>query len=103
VGRIVDKVKEFVKELSKEIEIQEAILFGSRARGDELVDSDLDLIIVSKDFKDVFFTDRPKIAYKHWKHNIALEILCLTPEEFKERKSKITIIREAVKEGIKLI
>ena len=48
---IVEQLKEFRKELSKEVPITKMILFGSRAWGKPHQDSDIDLIIVSSKFK----------------------------------------------------
>jgi len=42
----------------KGFQIEEAIIFGSRIRGDYLKDSDLDLILVSSNFSGIQFTDR---------------------------------------------
>lgn len=81
--------------------IEQAILFGSRARGDELVDSDYDVVLVSPDFEGVFFSQRSASMYDFWKHwPIEIEPLCYTPEEFEIKKKQIGIVSEAVKEGI---
>jgi predicted nucleotidyltransferase len=49
--RIVDRIKE-------KFEPEEVILFGSRARGDYLEDSDYDLMVVSKKFGGYDFRAR---------------------------------------------
>ncbi|MBE0446737.1 MAG: nucleotidyltransferase domain-containing protein [Actinobacteria bacterium] len=96
------RILEFVHEIKAHLSIDKIILFGSRARGDALKDSDYDFIVVSSDFEGVFFTDRIKMLYSYWHQPQALEALCYTPAEFKEKLNQITIVREAVHEGIDL-
>ena len=76
------------------------ILFGSRAHGTNLVSSDYDFIIVSKDFEGIPFTDRIRKMYDFWDHDIPIEPLCYTPAEFKKKSREISIVREAVKTGV---
>lgn len=84
-------------------QIEQALLFGSRARGDELVDSDYDVVLVSPDFEGVFFSRRSALMYDFWEHwPIEIEPLCYTPEEFETKKKQLGIVNEAVKEGIPL-
>lgn len=40
---------EIVQTILKEVEVEKVILFGSRARGDNKPESDLDLLIIQKD------------------------------------------------------
>jgi len=76
-------------------------LFGSRARGDHLRNSDYDVILVSTDFEGMFFTRRSALMYDFWNHwPIQIEPLCYTPEEFEAKKKQIGIVSQAVREGI---
>jgi len=102
-GKIKDKaVKKFVERLKKQFNVERVILFGSRARGEALKDSDYDFIVVSKRFKGMFFTDRISLLYDLWDSEAPLEALCYTPEEFEKKCNEISIVREAVKRGIRL-
>jgi len=94
----------YLKKVKKEFNPDKVILFGSRARGDFQKDSDYDLLIVAKKFKGINIYERSVAAY-HLKRNVpvAMDILCLTPEEFEKRKKQIGIIQEADKEGVTLI
>jgi predicted nucleotidyltransferase len=78
------------------------ILFGSRARGDHLEDSDIDLLVVAKSFEGVPFFDRLRLAYGMWDKKEDLEQICYTPQEFDDMRKRIGIVRQAVKEGIQL-
>lgn len=102
MGKDISDVRKLIKRLRRKMTVDRAIVFGSRVRGNSLQDSDLDLIIVSGDFRGVFFTDRPKSVYPYWKARVPLEVICLTPEEFDEKRKGITVIREAVRDGISL-
>lgn len=100
MGRKPDKlIREFLAQLSKDFKIDKVILFGSRAKGEELEKSDYDLIIVSQDFQQIPFIKRLAIVYKYWTADVALEALCYTPEEFKKKSQQISIVSQAVKEG----
>ncbi|MBS3099026.1 nucleotidyltransferase domain-containing protein [Candidatus Pacearchaeota archaeon] len=83
--------------------MEKAILFGSRARGDNFNDSDYDIIIVSPDFANILFTQRIAKMYDFWKHYpLDIEPICYTPEEFEKKKKQIGLVQQAVKEGIEL-
>jgi len=97
------KIIDFLKRAKRKFNIQKAIFFGSRARGDYLKDSDYDIILVSPDFKGIFFTKRISLMYSFWKYYpLEIEPLCYTPEEFKIKSKEHGIIRQAIKEGIEL-
>lgn len=79
-----------------------AIVFGSRARGDALSTSDLDLILVSPCFASVPFLERPVKVLESLGYPGGLELLCYTPEEFEAKREEMGIVRVAVTEGIEL-
>jgi len=90
-------------------EIREAVprvisvyLFGSRARGDWLHESDYDFVVVSRQFEGIPFVRRPVPLYSYWHQWPGVELLCYTPEEFERKRRQISIVREAVREGIEL-
>ena len=49
--KLVENLRSFKKELTKEMPVKKMILFGSRAWGKPHRDSDVDLIIVSSKFR----------------------------------------------------
>ncbi len=99
---LIEKLRKFKKETSKEIPIERLILFGSRVKGNTHKYSDIDLIIVSKNFRGLKFRWRATRMYDYWNLNYPVDFLCYTPQEFNKLKKQITIVREAVKEGIEL-
>lgn len=99
---IIKKLAVFKYKLNKKINVQEVILFGSIAKGTAKKDSDIDLIIVSKSFKGTKFRYRPLEIYDSWNINYPVDFICYTPEEFNKLKKQVTIVREAVREGIEI-
>ena len=95
-------VYEFARKLREEAGAEKVILFGSRARGDWLHESDYDFVIVAERFRGVHFSRRPVDLYQYWKGRPGVELLCYTPEEFERNRRQISIVREAVREGIEL-
>jgi uncharacterized protein len=104
VGQRADsRIAGFVEKVRGKYRITQAILFGSRARGDHLADSDYDVVLVSPDFQGIFFSQRSALMYDFWTHwPLDIEPLCYTPEEFETKKTQIGIVSEAVKEGVVL-
>lgn len=99
------KKRDIIKELrafrkSLEIDIDRMLLFGSHARGDSGKYSDVDLIIVSRMFEGQKQYKRAVPFYRKWGMDLAVDFLCFTPEEFEEAKENVSVVREAVREGV---
>jgi len=107
VAQVQDpKLAEFVRRqlpiLRERLAPLQAIAFGSRARGDALSTSDLDLILVSPRFVAVPFLKRPVAVLEALDYPGGLELLCYTPQEFEEKREEFGIVRVALEEGIPL-
>ncbi len=100
MGQKLPEIERLIKRLKKNIRLDRVILFGSRSRGDWLQDSDVDLLLVSPDFKGIHFTKRAESILRLWDGKTRPEPICLTPEEYQERKEKITVVREAARHGV---
>ena len=100
--KVIKELERIKKELSKRYNIQKMILFGSRARGDYKLTSDVDLIVISKDFKNCSFRQRPHDFLDSWTLTVDFEVICYTPEEFLRKKKEYGIVRQAAKEGQKI-
>ena len=99
---VVKQLKVFKNTLHKDVPIDKMIFFGSRAKGKFHRDSDIDLVIVSPKFRRLDFFKRGAKMYDYWNINHPVDFLCYTPEEFNKLKKQITIVREAVREGIEI-
>jgi hypothetical protein len=78
------------------------LAFGSRARGDALADSDLDLLVVSERFRDVPFLQRAARLLDDLALPYPIDVLCYTPEEFARKRAELGIVSQAVEDGIAL-
>jgi predicted nucleotidyltransferase len=92
----------FVREVKRLYQPEVFVLFGSRARGESLLGSDYDVLIVSEKFEGVSFTDRLTPLHKLWRLMESLECICLTPQEYSKSKNMISLIQKAVREGVVL-
>jgi predicted nucleotidyltransferase len=87
MAQIPDKIssiiEQFLEELEKNnINIEQAILFGSYAQGTGTQWSDIDLAIISSDFEGDRFKDRNKIRRIKLKISSDLEPIPFPPGEF---------------------
>ena len=99
---IVKLLKEFKSRTIKEFPITKMYFFGSRASGKPHRWSDIDLLIVSEKFKKLKFRKRSTKMYDYWDLDYPVDFLCYTPEEFKKLSKQITIVKEAVENGIEI-
>jgi len=100
--RGIREIEDFLDSLKKIYNPEKIILFGSRARGNSLKESDYDIIVVSRKFKNIHFLERISDLLELWDHDYHIDILPYTPEEFEQKKKEIGIVAKAVKEGIEL-
>lgn len=85
----------------KGLHIEKIILFGSHARGTATEESDIDIVIVSKDFKNRNIFERANLTMEAEvatikKFMIPFDIITMTPEEF---KSETSLISDYAKRG----
>ena len=109
MGEKKNKTKELISKLKKFKEsnrINKLILFGSYARGKFDKDSDIDLILVDKKFNGKTVFERTRGLWLKWhlkqKINYPVDFICYTPKEFERLKKQVSIVSEALKEGIEL-
>jgi hypothetical protein len=95
------EIKDFIKETEKlGIKCEKVILYGSFAKNRQTEDSDIDLIVVSQDFKNLNILKRLEIlgtaAARVFK---PIQAMGYTSEEIRKR-DEISILNEAIKTGI---
>lgn len=103
----IGKVKSKLEEISEKenVDLSKIIVFGSRASDNYREKSDVDILIVSTDFEGKMWYERPGIFYRYWDYENLPEpeFICLTPQEFAEKKvKKPHIVRTATKEGVRV-
>ncbi|HHY22649.1 MAG TPA: nucleotidyltransferase domain-containing protein [Clostridiaceae bacterium] len=98
---IRDIVEEYLEDLSSEIKIDKAILFGSYAKGDYSVDSDVDLAIFSDSFRDMDHIESIKYLLKKARkyRGVDLQPISFTNQDYEER---LGIVEEVLGTGIEV-
>lgn len=98
------KISSILRELfdKKGISIYKVIVFGSYAKGKQKIDSDIDLIVVSKDFRNKSIFDRAELTIGIGRELVKktkrpFDILYYSDYEWKNGNS--LIINAAKKEG----
>ncbi len=91
----------YLKDLSTEIDIDKAILFGSYAKGNYGVDSDIDLAIFSDSFRGMERVESIKYLLRKARkyRGIDIQPISFTKQDYEER---IGIVGEVLKTGIEL-
>ena len=95
-------LKVFKNNLGREISIKKMYLFGSRAKGNAKRWSDFDLLIVSSMFWHKETYERALGFRKYWNFDYPVDFLCYTPEEFNKLKKQVSIVKEAIENGIEI-
>ena len=93
-------IKQYIDVIKKNgIEVEKTYLFGSFARGTATQDSDIDIAIISKNFKGDRFDDRRLIVPLRRQIDLRLEPIPFKPENFKENDP---LAIEIIQNGIEL-
>jgi predicted nucleotidyltransferase len=92
----IDEVVGFLKQslVKYGIQVDSIALFGSGLTGKMDKDSDIDLIIISSDFKNLDLFERAKMTMKPEtetmrKYKIPMDILNLSPEEYNDSNLRL--------------
>ncbi|MBI2981756.1 MAG: nucleotidyltransferase domain-containing protein [Deltaproteobacteria bacterium] len=90
ISDVEETIKAYIKELeSKGIHVEKAILFGSYATGNAHSDSDIDLVVISRDLKKFDFPERLSFLSKATLHVPGpLEVFGYTPDEVYGKEGK---------------
>jgi predicted nucleotidyltransferase len=100
INRIKQPLNRFIQKASQSIQVEEVIIFGSYLEGNATKDSDLDLLVISEDFKTLDEDKRSEILYAA-SSQIEPDIhpWGLTREEL-QKASKLTLMGYARDNGI---
>lgn len=92
----IEEVITFLKKslIRNGIQVDSIALFGSALKGNMDKDSDIDLIIISSDFKNLDLFERSKLTMKPEietlkKFKVPMDIINLTPTEYTESNLRI--------------
>jgi predicted nucleotidyltransferase len=81
---LLKRISDFVTRLDAKLGVEKALLFGSTAKGNRLQESDVDLIVVSKSFKNMSVPQRLGLLQNEWTHKEELQALAYTPMSFEK-------------------
>lgn len=95
--------REVLPRLVEKFRPSRVLVFGSRARGEALKESDLDVLIVADAFRDIRWLERPVRVYQDCDIRYGVELLCYTPEEYERKVEELGIVRTATAEGVDLL
>lgn len=96
------EIMAFMKRLREELGASEVYLFGSRVYGVPLVDSDLDIIVVSEKFRERGFIENMELLSRLWNGSFTIEAFPYTPEQIKKYNGRKVTVTEALEKGIKI-
>ena len=98
---VVSLVRKFLGGI-KNINLDKVILFGSYARNEQHEGSDVDLLIVSDDFKGTKSFKRGGEFYLNWDYDMDVDFICLTNEELEARRGGFGVVGQALREGMEI-
>jgi predicted nucleotidyltransferase len=92
----------FLKRLKRELGVVEVYIFGSRVYGNPLLESDLDMIVVSEEFGKRSFIENMEVLSRMWDGSFTVEMFPYTPEQLKKYAERKTVVSEALRKGIRI-
>ena len=102
----IEAVRFFGERLTQQaVRISQLILFGSHARGGANEESDVDVLVVSEDFRDKDILERARLISGPERatirrYQMPLDVILMTPEEF---NSGASLLAQAARSGMVLL
>ncbi len=95
---LIEEIRRFMRRVG----VEEAIFFGSRARGDARPHSDLNLLLLSERYEGQPLSKLLPELQQEWKLDLHLQLLPCSPKEFEEMQEWNSLAREAAEEGVRI-
>lgn len=95
-------IREYAKDLEKRFRINKVILFGSAVTHKFSKNNDLDIIVLSNDFKKISFLKRLELlsqARSGESREVPMDIIGYTPAEFNKLSKESVVLKEAKQNG----
>ena len=94
---VMERVIEYCRRVDSEFKLKRVILFGSRSRGDFYPQSDIDLLLISDEFSDDWFTRQARLCFLKLRQ---IEPIGYTTDEIQRMKDQgNTFIENILREG----
>lgn len=96
---IMESIEKYIEKISQYYKIEAIILFGSYAKGTENEDSDIDIAVISSDFKNIIQDGADLIGFT-WKIDTRIEPHPIRTEDYKNVATPF--VQEVINTGIKV-
>ncbi len=96
---IMESIEKYIERISQYYKIEAIILFGSYAKGTENEDSDIDIAVISSDFKNIIQDGADLIGYT-WKIDTRIEPHPIRTEDYENIATPF--VQEIINTGIKV-
>jgi len=90
----------YLDQIIAEYRPEHVILFGSRATGTPREDSDIDLLLVAEQFRQIRSVNRGFRVKMTLDFPPRVDLLCYTPEEFEQLRDGFGLVADICREGI---
>lgn len=94
-------VESFIDSLRGRMNLSAVVVFGSRATGDNLEESDYDILVISPDFAKYNRFERAELLLEAWPGLLPLESVSMTPEEFAAAEG--ALVWDILEEGVAVL
>lgn len=95
----MESIEKYIERISQYYKIEAIILFGSYAKGTENEDSDIDIAVISSDFKNIIQDGADLIGYT-WKIDTRIEPHPIRTEDYENIATPF--VQEVINTGIKV-
>jgi predicted nucleotidyltransferase len=95
--RLTAELARLVAELRQQSGVERVVVFGSVARGDSCLHSDLDLVVIQR--TELPFRERLECLYRLLRPRVPTDLLAYTPEEWASMCAERTFARRVEREG----
>ncbi len=99
-ANVEQKIQRLIQLVTKELRLEAVYLFGSIAKGDSHDCSDIDLAIVSPDFKGDSFEDSKKLFPHVLNVDTGIEVHTFRPADF---TSSNPFVKEIITTGVRVL
>lgn len=96
---IMKSIEKYIEKISQYYKIEAIILFGSYAKGTENEDSDIDIAVISSDFKNIIQDGADLIGFT-WKIDTRIEPHPIRTEDYENIATPF--VQEVINTGIKV-
>ena len=96
---VMEIIKKYIDKISQYYKIDAIILFGSYAKGTENEESDIDIAVISSDFKNIIQDGADLIGFT-WKIDTRIEPHAIKKEDYDSITTPF--VQEIIKTGIKV-